>query len=66
MHDAQQNWSQAKTPEYRELSGSEASRDAGTSVGQGGQKKVEANANLWKTKKYLPVIKPVTRSAQGA
>jgi len=41
-------------------------RDDRTSVGQGGgQKKVEGNANLWKTKKSLPVIRPVTWGAQG-
>ena len=42
-------------------------RDAGTSVVQrGGQYKGEGNANIWKTKKSLPIIKPVTKEAQGS
>jgi len=44
-----------------------ASRNTGTSVGQGrGRKIVESNGNLWKTKKSLPIIRPVTRRAQGS
>ena len=44
-----------------------AIRNAGTWAEQGGgHKKVEGNGNLWKTKKMLPIIRPVTRSAGGS
>jgi len=37
-------------------------REAGTSVGQGGRKKVEGNGNL--RKKLLPITRPVTREGR--
>jgi len=42
------------------------SRDAGTSVRQGGRKKVEDEKTYGKQKKSLPVIRPVPRrGAEG-
>jgi len=42
------------------------SRDAGTSVRQGGRKKVEGEKTYEKQKKSLPVIRPVPRrGAEG-